>query len=76
MSEIDNPPAFPSTRITGQANIAGMSLRDWFAGQALAGILAGNHPITRGEAPTEDCAAAAYTMADAMLAERKKEYAS
>jgi hypothetical protein len=52
----------------------GMTLRDWFAGQALAGWLASygdstSHPVDRGrEAIT---AADAYAMADAMLAARK-----
>jgi hypothetical protein len=40
----------------------GMSLRDWFAGQALTGV----------QAPTaEGVAAAAYRVADAMLAARE-----
>lgn len=43
----------------------GMSLRDWFAGQALSGLI-----TYRGldQALTED----AYRVADAMLAERAK----
>ncbi|RKD69010.1 hypothetical protein [Rhizobium sp. WW_1] len=46
----------------------GMSLRDWFAGQALAGSLAGepgSHLIPERLAP--DC----YALADAMIAARK-----
>lgn len=47
----------------------GMSLRDWFAGQALAGLCANpnNHNIQ------EVCARIAYAQADAMLAERQKD---
>lgn len=41
----------------------GLSLRDWFAGQALASMARGNDP---GET-----AQMAYIMADAMLAARK-----
>ena len=46
----------------------GMSLRDWFAGQALVGMLANPEIITR----KADVAAHAYGYADAMLAERPK----
>lgn len=54
----------------------GMSLRDWFAGQALAGMLAipehdnGNFHNNCGEAFIGP-ARYAYRMADAMLAARK-----
>lgn len=48
----------------------GMSLRDWFAGQALAGIKAcsivGDHHID------ENTAKYAYRLADAMLAARQR----
>jgi hypothetical protein len=44
---------------------SGMDLRDWFAGQALAGLLAD------GRAP-ESAPASAYWIADAMMTERKK----
>ncbi len=41
--KIDNPPAFPFTPTdrTGQCGdcIPGMSLRDWFAGQAIQGLI-------------------------------------
>jgi hypothetical protein len=43
----------------------GMTLRDWFAGQALTGLLAGN---TGDKAP--NWAKAAYQVADAMLKAR------
>lgn len=48
----------------------GMSLRDWFAGQALAGLLGGR---TQGSLFTSEQAAAnAYAVAQAMLVERAK----
>jgi hypothetical protein len=47
----------------------GMTLRDYFAGQALAGMLA-----HQGECDSQ--AAACYRIADAMLAERAKRESS
>ena len=44
----DGGPAFPSAGLVTPAGIAfeGMSLRDWFAGMALQGIITGSaHPI-------------------------------
>jgi len=58
-------PAFPNVD-DGQLNWSGMDLRDWFAGQALAGLLAVNDP-ERG-----DQVQIAYDYADAMLVERKR----
>ena len=49
----------------------GMSLRDWFAGQALQGTLA--HPASAGE--PEEFAAAAYEVADAMMKAREPKNA-
>ena len=72
MSEIENPPAFP--REDYQADDApgqrGMSLRDWFAGQALSGWLASFGP---GAHPTDESELAAYAfvITDAMLAARQ-----
>ena len=49
-----------------------MSLRDWFAGQALAGILAGSHKIERGMFEVEYATEACYTYADALMKARNK----
>jgi hypothetical protein len=48
-----------------------IDLRDWFAGQALAGIMA--DPNWSGT--TQTTAKSAYQIADAMLAERDREAA-
>ena len=56
-------PAFPTA--TGGT---GMTLRDWFAGQALAGMLSDH---TRDAYP-EQYAKSAYMYADEMLTERAK----
>lgn len=68
--------AFPYTQvIDGKLRWTdGMTLRDWFAGQALQGMIA-SHGIARSAwstiAPDEN-ANLAYVIADAMLAERNK----
>lgn len=50
----------------------GMSLRDWFAGQALVGLLASSKD-KGAEQNTWDWAADAYGMAAAMLFQRQEE---
>ncbi len=73
-------PAFPGTEHTFYdgvpqvgADHQGMSLRDWFAGQALAGLIANpNRDATRGKKGVEPIAQYAYEYADAMLEARKK----
>lgn len=80
MSKIENPPAFPVKvrRNTSSDPLAtphefqleGMSLRDWFAGQALAGMLA--CPTMESGMRNEQYSRVSYAIADAMLAERKR----
>ena len=61
-------PAFPS--LETYRPTSGMTLRDYFAGQALAGLCAYGIP---GEHHTPEATAEdAYAYADAMLAEREK----
>jgi hypothetical protein len=79
MIEKDGGPAFPLPNPRDHTDylgllipsFAGMTLRDWFAGQALAGIAVTS--ATDEDMPTaQDYAEVAYSMADAMLAERVK----
>jgi hypothetical protein len=80
MSKVENPPAFPFSyraldAAGGEHEVVhdGMSLRDWFAGQALAAVIAdatagGN---VDGTGTVYDMLSqAAYRFADAMLAAR------
>lgn len=70
-----NPPAFPEVPADSNAyeGRPGMSLRDWFAGQALSGSTCG---LFSAEFASPETAAVmareAYLIADAMLAESKK----
>jgi hypothetical protein len=63
----DGGQAFPFSAPVefGALPLYGMSLRDWFAGQALAGIANPNMTYDRA-------AASCYAAADAMLRERNK----
>lgn len=77
-------PAFPRTYSADGHN--GMSLRDYFAGQALAGVIANSESVHAGETPiytalsgharrqlARSCADIAYLLADAMLEARAKK---
>lgn len=76
----DGGPAFPQTTVEHFGGVpsvsvsGGASLRDVFAWQALAGLLAGcpHDPAVREQMTGELWAAAAYSMADIMLAERER----
>lgn len=66
----DGGPAFPQSDLSGYGmgpsgtNNGGMSLRDWFAGQALAAMMGG------AQNP-EQAALFAYQAADEMMKERE-----
>lgn len=76
-------PAFPEIGNIGHnsdwQNESGMSLRDWFAGKALAGFAANNAVFAANNqngwdlvnASARDVADRAYWLADAMIAARK-----
>lgn len=66
MSKPDNPFAFPLKEPMTHDEL-GMTLRDYFAGQALIGLLAGGF----GGGGNGRCELA-YVYADNMLAEREK----
>lgn len=72
-------PAFPiyDHHCDGQQFLAetGMTLRDYFAAKALAGLLSSGEPLAQvkkfsSDAVIEGTASAAYAMADAMLKAR------
>jgi hypothetical protein len=69
----DGGPAFPSVLYSHERaenwSTDGMSLRDWFAGQALAGLI--SRAIGVSEI-TNKTIEAAWDTADAMIAERSK----
>lgn len=71
MTENTGGPAFPYPSYDEGRQVdqyPGMSLRDWFAGQALAGMLADS----KVSDTVENLADLVYAMADAMLKERAK----
>lgn len=74
----DGGPAYPVIRVCDKSGVGtsagtpGMTLRDYFAGQALAGLLTHGTREQNGERLLANTARAAYAFADAMIAERKK----
>jgi len=74
----DGGPAFPCQPLDAQGNPCnaaqdGMSLRDWFAGQALQGYLAAFADASISFPKETKAASMAYAYADAMLAARKEK---
>jgi len=62
----DGGPAFPERH-----GLSGMTLRQWYAGQAASGLMAGMKP---GDPSTpQDVAMAAFLVSDALIAEDEKE---
>jgi hypothetical protein len=77
MSERDGGPAFPEAIAVGPAGdvypgFSGMSLRDWFAGQAVVACIQKCVPqeCDTGENMEQMFARKAFLVADAMLAAR------
>ncbi len=72
MTKSDGGPAFP-IEMTGTPYAPGMTLRDWFAGQAMAAAYAGcvgarpDEGQTWAEMVSREC----YEISDAMLAARR-----
>ncbi len=68
----DNPCIFPQEHWDDERTMwvrtGGLTLRDYFAGQALAGMM-----TPAPEFPASEIATDAYAFADAMLAEREKK---
>lgn len=73
--------AFPQSLQAGDMaqSTGGLKLRDYFAAQALQGLLSNNHAMNVLRDCTDEerniaavCSEACYAMADAMLAERAK----
>lgn len=74
----NNSPAFPLSREQDGWHQPGMSLRDWFAGQALGAVIrqcAGDTALGYPdgiESMEQFFAVKAFALADAMLAHREK----
>jgi len=66
--DCENPETHPQREFPGHP---GMTLRDYFAGQALAGTLAQGGVLMSGKYP-ESAARDAYGFADAMIEARNK----
>lgn len=69
--EQDGGPAFAHAYSDEPYVYNGMSLRDYFAAQALAGILSTVH-VDLSAQDVVDIAASSYVIADAMLKARKR----
>lgn len=75
MGEPENPPAFPCAASSPMGDTIyqdGMSLRDWFAGQAICGLLRATDPTGKGPDDIPHMVEVAFIFADAMLAQREK----
>lgn len=72
-----SPSAFPQNEFSAYTtDREGLSIRDWFAGQALVGLLASSTYSNAGDGFEDFIAAKAGNIADAMLIEREKAEAN
>jgi hypothetical protein len=67
---MNNPPAFPC-HLDTPSEYDGMTLRDYFAAQAMQALLR-QYPDHLMNSPASEVASDAYSMADAMLAAREE----
>jgi len=70
---MNNPPAFPVFPETGSGHAAafqGMTLRDYFATQAMGGVISATDALIKIDEP--HLAMWSYKMADAMLRAREQ----
>ena len=70
----DGGPAFAAVAAGPAGDVyesPGMTLRDWFAGQALAGMMANPSVFDGDDRSIKACAPQCYAVADAMLAARE-----
>lgn len=67
----DGGPVFPRPYSSGSQDQSGMSLLDYFAGQAMQGFLAANDEGYAGWKDVESLAHASYSVAVAMISERE-----
>jgi hypothetical protein len=74
MSKDTGGPAYPVIQedMNGVEGGPGMTLRDWFAGQALAGHLASLNPGSFDRGFCDHVSKQSYWVADSMIAERNK----
>jgi len=72
MSANDGGPAFPTTSEPFHQGFSGMTLRDWFAGQALAVWVQAHIDQSVDDLSKADIASQCYHYADFMLAERNR----
>jgi hypothetical protein len=74
MARLNNHPAFPVNAFAGDGKIpairpnSGMAIRDWLAGMAMQGLLAG---VFKENYAPEALAKRAYEIATSMLVERE-----
>ena len=68
---MSDKPAFPCVPGTGTQD--GMTLRQWYAGMAMSGLMSQAKLHLADENPLQRYAAWAFMAADAMIAEMEKE---
>ncbi len=75
MAKQNDAPAFPTQHVANGNTVPGMTLRDWFAGQALPALFSSGIELMKAGGSATSPASIArdcYRLADAMLDERKK----